>query len=35
MLNRTIEVGRTPTLTLGTPRTARVGFNVKLGPVTR
>jgi len=33
LFNRSIEVGRTPTLTLGTPRTARVGFNVKLGPV--
>jgi outer membrane receptor protein involved in Fe transport len=32
LFNRAIEVGRTPTLTLGTPRTARVGFNFKLGP---
>ena len=31
LLNRAIEVGRTPTLTLGTPRTARFGFNLKLG----
>ena len=33
LLNRQIQVGRTPTLTLGTPRTARIGFNIKLGPV--
>ena len=33
LFNRAIEVGRTPTLTLGTPRTARAGFNIKLGPV--
>jgi hypothetical protein len=31
LLNRQIEVGRTPTLTLGAPRTARIGFLVKLG----
>jgi len=35
LLNRAIEVGRTPTLTLGTPRTARIGFNFKLGPVAK
>ena len=33
LFNRAIEVGRTPTLTLGTPRTARIGFNIKLGSV--
>jgi outer membrane receptor protein involved in Fe transport len=33
LFNRQIEVGRTPTLTLGTPRTARIGFNVKLGAI--
>jgi outer membrane receptor protein involved in Fe transport len=32
LLNRQIEVGRTPTLTLGTPRVARIGFLFKLGP---
>ncbi len=31
LLNRQIEVGRTPTLTLGTPRVARIGFLFKLG----
>ena len=31
LFNRAIEVGRTPTLTLGTPRVARFGFNLKLG----
>jgi outer membrane receptor protein involved in Fe transport len=35
LLNRQIEVGRTPTLTLGTPRVARIGFNFKLGPEAR
>jgi outer membrane receptor protein involved in Fe transport len=35
LFNRTIEVGRTPTLTLGTPRVARVGFLFKLGQSTR
>jgi outer membrane receptor protein involved in Fe transport len=32
LLNRQIEVGRTPTLTLGTPRVARIGILIKLGP---
>jgi len=32
LFDRTIEVGRTPSLTLGTPRVARVGFLLKLGP---
>ncbi len=32
LFDRTIEVGRTPTLTLGTPRIARIGFNLKLSP---
>jgi outer membrane receptor protein involved in Fe transport len=31
LFNRAIEVGRTPTLTLGTPRVARIGLNLKLG----
>ena len=31
LFNRAIEVGRTPTLTLGTPRVARIGVNLKLG----
>ena len=35
LFNRSIEVGRTPTLTLGTPRIARVGILVKLGPTAR
>jgi outer membrane receptor protein involved in Fe transport len=35
LFNRTIEVGRTPTLTLGTPRVARIGFLFKLNPPTR
>jgi outer membrane receptor protein involved in Fe transport len=35
LFNRQIEVGRTPTLTLGTPRVARIGFLLKLGPSTR
>jgi outer membrane receptor protein involved in Fe transport len=35
LFNRAIEVGRTPTLTLGTPRVARVGFLFKLNPPTR
>jgi len=35
LLNRQIEVGRTPTLTLGTPRVARIGFLLKLGPAAR
>jgi len=32
LFDRQIEVGRTPTLTLGTPRTVRGGFNLKLSP---
>jgi outer membrane receptor protein involved in Fe transport len=32
LFDRAIEVGRTPTLTLGTPRVARIGFNLKLTP---
>jgi len=32
LFDRSIEVGRTPTLTLGTPRIARAGFLFKLGP---
>ena len=35
LFDRSIEVGRTPTLTLGGPRTLRGGFNLKLGPKTR
>ncbi len=35
LLNRQIEVGRTPTLTLGTPRVERIGFLLKLGPAAR
>jgi outer membrane receptor protein involved in Fe transport len=35
LLNRQIEVGRTPTLTLGTPRAARIGFLFKLGPAAK
>lgn len=35
LFDRSIEVGRTPTLTLGNPRTIRGGFNVKLGPSPR
>jgi hypothetical protein len=31
LLNRQIEVGRTPALTLGMPRVARAGFRLKLG----
>ena len=34
LLNRQIEVGRTPTLTLGNPRAVRVGFLLNLGPST-
>jgi outer membrane receptor protein involved in Fe transport len=34
LFNRSIEVGRTPTLTLGTPRVARAGFVLRLGAVT-
>jgi outer membrane receptor protein involved in Fe transport len=32
LFNRNIEVGRTPTLTLGTPRVGRIGFLLKFGP---
>ena len=32
LLDRAIEVGRTPTLTLANPRTARIGINLKLTP---
>ena len=31
LFDRNIEVAKTPTTTLATPRVARVGFNVKLG----
>ena len=31
LFNRAIEVGRTPTLTLGTPLVGRIGIRVKLG----
>jgi outer membrane receptor protein involved in Fe transport len=31
LLNRQIEVSKTPTTTLATPRTARIGFQVQLG----
>jgi outer membrane receptor protein involved in Fe transport len=31
LLNRTIEVSKTPSTTLGQPRTARFGFSVRLG----
>jgi outer membrane receptor protein involved in Fe transport len=34
LLNRQIEVGRTPTLTLGNPRAVRIGFLLNLGPST-
>ena len=33
--DRAIEVGRTPTLTLANPRTARIGFNLKLSPTAK
>ena len=33
LFDRAIEVGRTPILTLGTPRVARVGLNLRLGRV--
>jgi outer membrane receptor protein involved in Fe transport len=33
LLNRAIEVGRTPTLTLGTPRVVRGGLRLRLGRV--
>jgi outer membrane receptor protein involved in Fe transport len=32
LFDRTIEVGRTPTLTLGSPRTVRGGVNLSFGP---
>jgi outer membrane receptor protein involved in Fe transport len=32
LFNRQIEVGRTPTLTLGNPRLARIGFRINLTP---
>jgi outer membrane receptor protein involved in Fe transport len=35
LFDRSIEVGRTPTLTLANPRTLRVGFNFKLSPAAR
>ena len=35
LFDRSIEVGRTPTLTLGNPRIARIGINVKLTPASR
>jgi outer membrane receptor protein involved in Fe transport len=35
LFDRSIEVGRTPTLTLGTPRVARIGFLFKLNPPTQ
>ncbi len=31
LLDRDIEVGRTPTLTLGTPRVGRIGVRIRLG----
>jgi outer membrane receptor protein involved in Fe transport len=31
LLNRAIQVSETPTITLGQPRTARAGFQVRLG----
>ena len=35
LFNRQIEVGRTPTLTLGSPRVARIGFLLKFGPASK
>ena len=35
LLNRAIEVSKTPTTTLGQPRTARAGFRLTLGRATR
>jgi outer membrane receptor protein involved in Fe transport len=32
LLDRQIDVGRTPLLTVGMPRVARIGFRLKLGP---
>jgi outer membrane receptor protein involved in Fe transport len=32
LFDRTIEVAKTPTTTLATPRIARAGINLKLGP---
>jgi hypothetical protein len=31
LFDRSIEVGKTPVLTLGTPRTARLGLRLKWG----
>lgn len=31
LLDRTIEVGKTPTTTLGAPRTARIGVDIRIG----
>ena len=31
LLNRQIEVGKTPTTTLGSPRVGRAGINIRLG----
>jgi hypothetical protein len=33
LLDREIDVGRTPTLTVGTPRVARGGFLIRLGHI--
>jgi outer membrane receptor protein involved in Fe transport len=35
LLNRQIEVGKTPTTTLGTPRVARAGIFIRIGSVDR
>jgi outer membrane receptor protein involved in Fe transport len=35
LLNRQIEVGKTPTTTLGTPRVARAGIQIRVGSVGR
>ena len=35
LLNRQIEVGKTPTTTLGTPRVARAGIFIRVGSVDR
>jgi len=32
LFDRVIEVAKTPSTTLASPRTARAGINVKLGP---
>jgi hypothetical protein len=34
-LNRQIEVSKTPTTTLATPRVARAGFLIKLGKTSK